>query len=86
MRVNARIGDATERKLRSLVEQTGQGISEVICSAIGAYYEQLQAKQPRPARILEATGFIGRAGGDPDLSENYKSELDASLGAKHDPD
>lgn len=36
-----------------------------------------------PSAILERVGFIGSLDADPDLSENYKTELTKALEQKH---
>ena len=75
MRVNARLDEARERKLRAIAKETGQGVSEVVRVAIDVYYERITTSATRSLALLERSGFVGCADGPPDLSETYKEEL-----------
>ena len=83
MRINARLDEEYASKLVYIQQQTNQGVTDVIKSAIALYYQQL--KQPQsPQELLTQTGFIGCGQADPNLSVNYKSILKAGLQTKHD--
>ena len=84
MRINARLDTQHSRKLDFLLETTHQNISELVKCAIDVYYEQVRSTRPRPAEILEASGFVGFAKADPELSATYKERLGEALSTKHD--
>ena len=84
MRINARLDEDRSHKLRFLLQATNQKISEIVKRAIDAYYEQIKSARPRPAEILNASGFVGSGKADPALSATYKRRLGESLAAKHD--
>jgi hypothetical protein len=81
-RINARIDDELATKLQALSRRTGKSTSAIIKAALDAYYERLQASGTSPKRVLEASGFLGCAEGDRDLSADYKNELTRSWGKK----
>jgi len=83
MRINARLDPDFERKLAYIQQQTHQGITDIVKSAIDLYYQKLQATQQHPLSMLTQTGFIGCGRADSDLSVNYKSILKERLKAKH---
>jgi len=78
MRINARLNDEYQEKLRLLQAQTGKSASEVVRDALELYYEARCQHKQNKVLILKQTGFIGVAEGHVDLSENYKSLLDWS--------
>lgn len=83
MRINARLDQDSDRKLAYIQQQTSQGVTDIIKSAIDLYYQQLQAAAKHPLSLLTQTGFIGCGRADADLSVNYKSTLKQGLQAKH---
>lgn len=83
MRINARLDEDHSRKLSWLSERTGQGVTAVIKEAIDLYYRQAQEQQANALEILSATGFVGGAEADPNLSTDYKVDLRRALDAKH---
>ncbi|MBA3563590.1 MAG: CopG family transcriptional regulator [Gammaproteobacteria bacterium] len=72
MRVNARLDEETGRKLSYLKRAVGRPASEIIRSAIDAYYNQLLKRGAKSAELLTGTGFVGCGEGDIDLSVSYK--------------
>lgn len=84
-RINARLDDARDQKLRYLARETNASVSEVVKRAIDLYYEQTHPKKSA-FEILNGSGFIGmgKAETDARVSENYKSILADALLEKHD--
>ena len=80
-RVNARLVGELSRKLAYLQARTGKTATEVIHASIELYFDQV-AGPAGPKNLLQ--DFIGCSSAEADLSENYKSALTASLGAKVD--
>jgi competence protein ComGC len=85
MRINARLDEEYVNKLIYIQQQTNQGVTDVIKSALDLYYQQLKNEQKTSLELLEQTGFIGCGQSAPDLSVNYKSILKDGLKAKYDP-
>jgi predicted DNA-binding protein len=83
MRINARLNDEHARKVEYLRAATGQTPSDVVKEAIDHYYTEVSAAPKRASQVLERTGFIGCADGEPELSTDYKRLLGKSLDAKH---
>lgn len=83
MRINARLDEEYASKLVYIQQQTNQGVSDVIKSALNLYYQQLKNEQKNHLELLTQTGFIGCGETDPNLSMNYKSILTDSLKAKY---
>lgn len=84
MRINARLDTEHSRKLDFLLRMTNQKISDIVKCAIDVYYEQVKSTRPRPAETLRASGFVGFAKADPELSATYKERLGEALSTKHD--
>jgi len=84
MRINARLDDSRSRKLAYLARATSQATTEVVKRAIDLYYEQETATRRSAAEVLHSVGFVGSGKASPDLSTNYKSELQAILAEKYD--
>lgn len=78
MRINARLNDEYQEKLRLLQAQTGKSASEVVRDALDFYDDASRQHKQSKVAILKQTGFIGVAEGHADLSENYKRLLDGS--------
>ena len=81
-RLNARIDAELARKIARLRRLTGETTTQIIKDSVELYYEKVAARSAPPAEVLAATGFIGCAGGDADLSATYKARLTRSLGRK----
>lgn len=82
-RINARLDESRASKLELLKRSTGLSVSEIVKRGIDVLYDEQQAGRGGAFEILERTGFIGSGEGPGDLSERYKEELSAILGAKH---
>lgn len=83
MRINARLDDSRSRKLAYLVRATSQATTEIVKRAIDLYYEQETATRRSAAEVLHSVGFVGSGKASPDLSTNYKSELQTILAEKY---
>ncbi len=83
MRINARLDEEYSNKVAYIQQQTNQGVTDVIKSAIELYYQQLQPHQKKPLLALMESGFIGCGEADPNLSVNYKSVLRDGLKGKY---
>lgn len=81
-RINARLDAELARKVDELCELTGQSASAIIKVALEAYYERTRAAGMSPRAVLERSGFIGCAEGDPNLSTDYKGLLETSMRSK----
>lgn len=84
MRINARLDDSRSRKLAYLARATNQATTEIVKRAIDIYYEQETATRRSPAEVLNSVGFVGSGKASPDLSSDYKSELQVILADKYD--
>ena len=84
MRINARLDDSRSRKLAYLVRATSQATTEIVKRAIDLYYEQETATRRSAAEVLHSVGFVGSGKASPDLSTNYKVELQTILAEKCD--
>ena len=84
MRINARLDDSRARKLAYLARATSQATTEIVKRAIDLYYEQETSTRRSAAEVLRSVGFVGSGRASPDLSTDYKSELQAILAEKHD--
>ncbi len=82
MRVNARLDQDRSQKLAALVQMTELKVSEIVKRAIDVYYDEIKGTRSSPAEVLTASGFVGFAKADPNLSETYKDRLTESLAAK----
>ncbi|MBR8832829.1 MAG: CopG family transcriptional regulator [Stigonema ocellatum SAG 48.90 = DSM 106950] len=83
MQINARLDEEYTNKIAYIQQQTNQGVTDVIKSAIDLYYQQLQQNSLDPLLALTESGFVGCAEADPNLSVNYKSVLKDALKAKY---
>jgi hypothetical protein len=81
-RINARIDMALAAKIELLQSRTGMTSTEIVRVAIERYYEALVDPVDDPKQLLEASGFVGCADGDEDLSAEYKAATTQSLEAK----
>lgn len=84
MRISARLDDSRARKLAYLARATNQATTEIVKHAIDLYYEQEAASRRRPAEVLRSAGFVGSGKASPDLSTQYKHEIQAILAEKDD--
>ena len=83
MRIQTQLDDQRLQKLRYLVETTRTSANEVIGQAIDFYYSRINADHPNTADLLVKSGFVGCGEASPELSTNYKSELNQILAQKH---
>jgi hypothetical protein len=81
-RINARLDDETEKKLRLIRSQTGKSVTDIVIASLDLYYRNLSTKRANTAEILTRNGFIGCGFDEPDLSINYKTRLTESMGRK----
>lgn len=84
MRINARLDESRSRKLTYLARATNQATTEIVKRAIDLYFEKETANRRSPAEVLYSVGFVGSGEASPDLSSDYKRELQAVLAEKHD--
>jgi predicted transcriptional regulator len=88
-RINARIDEDTEDKVRWLTTATGQTVSHVVRESVAAYYAQVRAQQApkRPMRLLAMAGqFRSSTDGQPStLSTDYKDLYGEYLERKYGP-
>jgi len=75
MRINARLDTEYASKLAYIQQQTHQGVTDIVKSALDLYYQQLQTEQKIPLELLTQANFIGCGEGDGKLSTNYKTIL-----------
>jgi hypothetical protein len=83
MRIQTQLDDQRLQKLRYLAETTRVSTHEVIGQAIDFYYSRINADHPSAADLLVKSGFVGCGEASPELSTNYKSELNQMLAQKH---
>lgn len=83
MRINARLDDERSRKLEYIKSVTGTGTSDIIKQAIDDAYDRVRASSVDAAKTLMRVGFVGCGDGPPDLSENYKRDLETGFANKH---
>lgn len=81
-RVNARLDDATAKKLAELRRRTGRSTSEIVRDALDNFYRERVTEDRDAAAILRETGFVASAGGSGGLSTQYKREIARSLARK----
>ena len=86
-RINARVGEATQRQMEELVRATGQTTSDVVREAIAVYHAQVRKERPAPLRLLAMVGKY--SSGRTDGATNYKAivaeAIDAKFAASHPP-
>ena len=82
MRINARIDDSYEQKLRAIQQATDLNTTEIIKQALDLLYEKtaLSGKE-KNQKLLEM--LAGTAEGPEDLSVNYKEYLYQGWKEKH---
>ena len=82
MRINARIDDRYEQKLRAIQRATDLNTTEIIKRALDLLYEKtaLSGKE-KNRKLLEM--LAGTAKGPEDLSVNYKEHLHQGWKEKH---
>jgi hypothetical protein len=81
-RLNARLDADLNEKLEYLKRRTKLGVTDVVKRSIECYYEEVRRGASDAREILEQSGFVGCAEGDPNLSSDYKQALIESLGRK----
>lgn len=85
VRVNARLDPASAAKLDAIMERTGRSVTEVLKTAIDAYFAQLEAQRhPRAQELALRVGLVGCGEGPEDLSSRHKTYFSESLTGKHD--
>lgn len=73
MRLNARLDGIHEAQLIKIQEETQAAVSEIVSSAWENYFQTV-CEQPISAKdALYASGFVGCADGEPELSSTYKA-------------
>jgi hypothetical protein len=82
-RINARVGEATQRQMEELMRATGQTTSGVVREAIAVYHAQLRNARPVPKRLLAMVGKGRSRDGRTDVATNYKQVLAESLADKY---
>ena len=81
-RINARVDAELARKIEQVQYRTGKSLTAMVQESLAAYCAAA-LEEPRSAYdALTASGFIGGAEGDEDLSENYKALMTRSLRKK----
>ncbi len=82
MRINARIDDSYEEKLRAIQQATALNTTEIIKQALDLLYEKtaLSGKE-KNQKLIEM--LAGTAKGPKDLSVNYKEYLYQGWKEKH---
>ena len=82
MRINARLDDSYEKKLRAIQQATALSTSEIVKQALDLLYEKttLTGRQ-KNQKLIEM--LAGTAEGPEDLSVNYKEYLYQSWKEKH---
>ena len=80
MHIEAELDPIYAERLRSLQSRLNRPLEDVLCIAIDAALNRLDA-EPRSApsplySALDAIGFVGCIGDDEDLSVDYKSHID----------
>ncbi len=83
MRLSARLSDDEARQLEELRAVTGATASEVVRHAIRRLHEKTMGGRVEPSKALQATGFIGCASADPNLSATHEDALRTDLVRKH---
>ncbi len=82
MRLNARLDPQHEEQLLEIQKLTHDSVSEVIRRALEVYHHTI-CERPEVAKdVLYASGFVGCATVESDLSTNYKAELNKSWDSK----
>jgi hypothetical protein len=81
-RINARLDDETEEKLRLIRGRTGKSITDIVISSLDLYYRSLKTERANAADILARNGFIGCGSDEPNLSVNYKNRLTSIIARK----
>jgi hypothetical protein len=81
VRLNARVDARLAEKIESIRHMTGATTTQIVCDSVHLYYETLAPKL-HARLLLESTGFVGCAAGDPELSTDYKVRLTEILARK----
>ena len=84
-RVNARLDPASAAKLDAIMQLTGKSVTEVLKTAIEAYFVEIEAqRRPRAQELALRIGLVGCGEGPEDLSSRHKAYFSESLIGKHD--
>jgi predicted transcriptional regulator len=79
-RISARLDDATQSKLETLLSETQKSVTELISEALDLYYQRhRQHAQTDNQALLEMAGCIN---GPADLSTNIKDEFAEAINDK----
>lgn len=79
MRINARLDKQDEQKIKYIIDQTHETVTDVLREAIALYYEQVKGSGSRQSRALLDSGFVGSGETEKDLSSVYKKHLSKFL-------
>ena len=82
MRVNARLDSSHEEKVKYIIDQTHESVTEVLKKAIDFYHQYVKKNKQPNSNIIFRSGFIGSGKGPEHLSSHYKTELIKSLKTK----
>jgi len=82
IRINARLTGEDARRFRDLQRRGGISASDLLRDALREYHAARVKPRSDPAKILEASGFLGTGEGPADLSTRYKSYLTDTLEEK----
>ena len=83
MRINARLDQARERKLREIQSATGLTTSEVVKQGLDLVHRECVREPKARLEALLSSGFVGCADGPADLATDYKRHLTEHLDRKH---
>ena len=83
MRINARLDEIRERKLREIQSLTGLTTSEIVKRSLDALHKEQVGEPKARLKALLSSGFIGCADGPANLATEYKRHLTTGLERKH---
>lgn len=81
-RLNARLDDDLAEKLDLLQRRTRKNVTEIVRESIELYYRHTKEATDGARHLLEASGFVGCADAEVDLSARYKDLLADLAAAK----
>jgi len=84
MRINARLDQDLEDKVRYILNNRKVSQTEMIRQALELLYSVVKSENESSARALLECGFVSGGAGPKNLSENYKTELGGLLKGKYD--
>lgn len=85
MRINARLDESSEEKIKRIKRVTRKSTTDIIKESVDLYYKSLSLDAKEKNRKL-LKSLSGIAEGSMDLSENYKKYLTMDLSDKYDND